>query len=39
MALDLDAYRQQSLETWGEMAPGWEDRHEWLMDMTGSVND
>jgi ubiquinone/menaquinone biosynthesis C-methylase UbiE len=21
------------------MAPGWEDRREWLMDITGRVND
>jgi ubiquinone/menaquinone biosynthesis C-methylase UbiE len=37
--IDLDAYREQSLETWGQMARGWEDRHEWLMDITGRVND
>ena len=38
MAIDLDAYRVQSLATWGEMASGWEDRREWLMDITGRVN-
>jgi ubiquinone/menaquinone biosynthesis C-methylase UbiE len=38
MTIDLDAYREQSLATWGEMAPGWEDRREWLMDITGRVN-
>ena len=38
MTVDLDAYREQSLATWGEMAPGWEDRREWLMDITGRVN-
>jgi ubiquinone/menaquinone biosynthesis C-methylase UbiE len=38
MAFDFDAYREQSLATWGEMAPGWEDRREWLMDITGRVN-
>jgi ubiquinone/menaquinone biosynthesis C-methylase UbiE len=37
--IDLDAYREQSLETWGQMAPGWQDRREWLMDITGRVND
>ncbi len=36
--VDLDAYREQSLATWGEMARGWEDRREWLMDITGLVN-
>jgi SAM-dependent methyltransferase len=39
MTIDLDAYREQSLETWGEMASGWEDRHEWLMGITGRVNE
>jgi ubiquinone/menaquinone biosynthesis C-methylase UbiE len=37
--IDLDTYREQSLETWGQMAPGWQDRREWLMDITGRVND
>jgi ubiquinone/menaquinone biosynthesis C-methylase UbiE len=37
--IDLDAYREQSLETWGQMAPGWQDRREWLMNITGRVND
>jgi SAM-dependent methyltransferase len=39
MAIDLDAYRQQSRETWGQMAAGWEHRRKWLMDITGRVND
>jgi SAM-dependent methyltransferase len=39
MDIDLDTYREQSLETWGEMAPGWEARHEWMMGITHSVND
>src|SRR2546426_11696664 len=39
MAIDLDAYRKQSRETWGQMAAGWEDRREWLMAITGRVND
>jgi ubiquinone/menaquinone biosynthesis C-methylase UbiE len=37
--IDLDAYRQQSRETWGLMAPGWQDRRDWLMGITGPVND
>jgi ubiquinone/menaquinone biosynthesis C-methylase UbiE len=37
--IDLDAYREQSRETWGLMAPGWEDRRDWLMEITGRVND
>jgi len=39
VTIDLDAYREQSLETWGQMAPGWEERRDWLMDITGRVND
>lgn len=39
MGIDLDAYREQSLETWGRMAPGWEDRREWMMGITGHVSD
>jgi ubiquinone/menaquinone biosynthesis C-methylase UbiE len=38
MSLDLDAYREQSRQTWGEMAPGWEDRNEWMTDLTAVVN-
>lgn len=38
MEIDLDAYREQSLETWGKMAPGWEDRNEWMIGVTGRVN-
>jgi SAM-dependent methyltransferase len=37
--MDLDTYREQSLETWGLMAPGWEARREWLMGITGLVNN
>jgi SAM-dependent methyltransferase len=36
---DLEEYRQTSLESWAEMASGWEDRREWLMGITGLVND
>jgi ubiquinone/menaquinone biosynthesis C-methylase UbiE len=36
---DLDSYREQSLETWGKMAPGWEDRNEWMIGVTGRVNE
>jgi ubiquinone/menaquinone biosynthesis C-methylase UbiE len=39
MATDLDAYREQSRDTWGKMAPGWEDRRAWMMDITGLVNE
>lgn len=39
MAIDLDAYRQESLETWGRMAPGWERRREWMIGLTRPVND
>jgi len=36
---DLNAYREQSLQTWGEMAPGWEARNAWMTDLTGTVNE
>lgn len=39
MAIDHDAYREQSHETWGEMAPGWEARNEWMNELAGGVND
>lgn len=39
MAIDLGMYRQQSLETWRQMAPGWERRRAWLMGFTGPVNE
>jgi ubiquinone/menaquinone biosynthesis C-methylase UbiE len=38
MAIDLDQYRQQSRDTWGKMAAGWERRRPWLMDITSRVN-
>lgn len=39
MGIDLAAYREQSRETWGQMASGWQDRRDWLMEITGRVND
>ena len=29
---------KESRETWGQMASGWEDRREWMMEVTGRVN-
>jgi SAM-dependent methyltransferase len=37
--MDRDTYRKQSQLTWGEMASGWEDRREWLMNMTQPVSE
>ena len=37
--MNLDEYRDMSLETWDEMAPGWEDRRDWLNDMMGFANE
>jgi SAM-dependent methyltransferase len=37
--VDLDTYREQSLATWNKMTSGWEARHDWLIEMTGLVND
>ena len=39
MAMDRDAFREQSRETWGEMAPGWEARNEWMSEVAGRVNE
>ena len=39
METDLDAYREQSLETWDEMAPGWEARNEWMNEVAGLVSE
>jgi SAM-dependent methyltransferase len=39
MMISLDEYREQSLETWEEMASGWEKRREWLMRVTAPAND
>ncbi len=37
--MDLQEYRETSLQTWGTMAPGWEDRREWLLGITGAINE
>jgi ubiquinone/menaquinone biosynthesis C-methylase UbiE len=39
MGIDIETYREQSRETWGLMAPGWEDLREWMQTTTGVVND
>jgi ubiquinone/menaquinone biosynthesis C-methylase UbiE len=39
METDLDAYRKQSLDTWEEMAPGWEERNEWMIEVAGRINE
>lgn len=36
--MDLQTYRETSLQTWDRMAPGWEDRREWLLSFTGAIN-
>ena len=37
--VDLDEYRQASLDSWDAMAPGWKKRHDWLNENTGLVNE
>jgi SAM-dependent methyltransferase len=37
--MDLQTYRESSLQTWDEMAPGWEARREWLLGFTSPVNE
>lgn len=39
MSINPDDYRAQSLATWGEMAPGWQDRREWMLSVTRLVNN
>ncbi len=35
--MDLQTYRETSLQTWDAMAPGWEERREWLLGNTGAI--
>jgi SAM-dependent methyltransferase len=37
--MDLQSYRETSRRNWADMAPGWEDRREWLLELTGSLNE
>ena len=39
MTIDLEEYRQQSHQSWEDMSSGWENRREWIMRVTGPVND
>ncbi len=39
MEFDAAAYREESREIWGRMAPGWEDRDPWMAEITGRVNE
>jgi SAM-dependent methyltransferase len=38
MPIDLEAYREQSLATWRQVARGWEDRRDWLLEITALVS-
>jgi SAM-dependent methyltransferase len=37
--MDLATYREQSLETWEGMASTWQERRDWLIQLTGHIND
>ena len=37
--MDLQEYRETSLQTWDEMASGWEERREWQLGITGPINE
>jgi SAM-dependent methyltransferase len=37
--MGLQTYRETSLRIWDEMAPGWEDRREWILGVTGAINE
>jgi ubiquinone/menaquinone biosynthesis C-methylase UbiE len=39
MEFDAGEYREESRDTWGKMASGWEDRNEWMNEVTGRVNE
>lgn len=39
MSFDPDSYREQSLATWGKMAPAWEDRNAWMAGVTNPVSE
>jgi SAM-dependent methyltransferase len=39
MSFDPAAYRERSRETWGQMAPGWEERNKWMASITGPVSE
>jgi SAM-dependent methyltransferase len=38
MAIDRETYRRESLENWGNVARGWGERREWMLENTAPVN-
>jgi len=38
MGIDPDTYRRESLESWGRVAHGWDERREWMLENTTPVN-
>ncbi len=39
MDFDPDEYRERSRAIWGDMAPAWKDRNEWMVRHTAPVNE
>ena len=37
--VDLDEYRERSLNGWDAIAPGWKKRQDWLNENMGLVNE
>ncbi len=37
--MDAQTYRETSLSSWEDMAPGWEERREWILEVTGAMNE
>ena len=37
--MDLETYRETSLDTWNKMAPGWEERREWILEDSRFLYD
>jgi SAM-dependent methyltransferase len=37
--MDIATYREESLKTWEGMATTWQERRDWLIALTGHIND
>ena len=37
--MDLDEYRRTSRDIWERVAPGWEERRDWVWEVTRSVGE
>jgi ubiquinone/menaquinone biosynthesis C-methylase UbiE len=37
--MDLEQYRRTSHDIWGEMAPGWDERRDWIWEVSRAVGE